>query len=172
MIVLGFAVLLYVLAAYLMVIAHRRDRRQGTTGLVKTGIGDAWTQFTFVLPRLVVGLMGAGFLAALVPTDLVESYLSEEAGWTAFALAYGLGAITPGGVVVGLALGVAALKAGASVPVVVIYVTAWALMNVPRVFIWEMALVPRVIIVQRLLVSAPLPLLAGFLTWLVIGVAG
>ena len=165
MIVLIFAGLLYLLAAYLMLVAHRRE-----AGLVRTGLGDAWSQFVFVFPRLFVGLMGAGFLAALVPTQLVENYLSDEAGWTAYGLAFLLGAITPGGVVVGLALGVAALKAGASVPVIVIYITAWSLVNVSRTFIWESALVPRAIIVRRLLVSLPLPLLAGFAAWVVMRV--
>ena len=165
MIVLIFAGLLYVLAGYLMLVAHRRD-----AGLVRTGLGDAWSQFVFVLPRLFVGLMGAGFLAALVPTELVETYLSDEAGWTAYALAFLLGTITPGGVVVGLALGVAALKAGASVPVIVIYITAWSLVNISRTIVWETALVPRAIILRRWLVSLPLPLLAGLATWVVMQV--
>lgn len=156
MIVLGFAVLLYAVAAYLMWLARRRDPT-----LVGAGVRQAFDQFLFVLPRLVVGLMGAGFIAALVPPSLVETYLGEGVGVSAYLLAYLIGALIPGGPVVGFALGVAALKAGASVPVVMVFVTAWGLVNVPRIFIWEMAMVPQRIIILRMIVSAPVPVLTG-----------
>lgn len=163
MIVLGFAALLYGLAAYLMWLARRRD-----PALVTEGVREALDQFLFVLPRLIVGLMGAGFIAALVPPELVETYLGEGVGVSAYLLAYVIGALIPGGPVVGFALGVAALKAGASVPVVMVFVTAWGLVNVPRIFIWEMAMVPRRIIILRMIVSAPVPILTGLAVALVV----
>lgn len=156
MIVLIFAALLYLVAALLMVLAARRDK-----ALVGQGLREAFEQLMFVLPRLVVGLMGAGFIAALVPTSLVETYLGQGAGASAYAVAYLIGILTPGGPVVGFALGVAAMKAGASVPVVAVFVTAWALVNVARVFVWEQAMMPGHLIVQRMLVCAPIPILTG-----------
>lgn len=79
-----------------------------------------------------------------------------------------IGALTPGGPVVGFALGAAAIKAGASVPIVVVYVTAWALVSLNRLLIWELATVPKKVIVERLIVSAPIPILTGLVMELLV----
>ena len=162
MIVLAFALLLYILAAGLMLVAARRDR-----ALVGEGLRDAWSQFLFILPALTVGILGAGYVAALLPPELAQTYLGEGAGAGGYAIAYVIGALTPGGPVVGFALGAAAIKAGASLPIVVVYVTAWALMSLNRVLIWEFATVPRRVVVERLIVSAPIPILTGLAVALV-----
>jgi uncharacterized membrane protein YraQ (UPF0718 family) len=156
MIVLGFAALLYLVAAIMIVMAARRDR-----ALVGEGFAEAKDQFLGILPALTVGILGAGFVAALMPPELAETYLGEGAGVSGYAIAYVLGVLTPGGVVVGFALAAAAIKAGASVPIVVVYVTAWALMSLNRLLIWELATVPRKVIIDRFLVSAPVPVLTG-----------
>ncbi|GAB5510204.1 MAG: hypothetical protein Rhims3KO_16050 [Hyphomicrobiales bacterium] len=156
MIVLGFALVLYVIAAMMIIMAARRDRT-----LVRQGIAEAWDQFVAILPALTVGILGAGFVAALLPPELAETYLGEGAGVTGYAIAYVIGAITPGGPVVGFALGAAAIKAGASVPIVVVYVTSWALMSLNRILIWERITVPRKVMIERLIVSAPVPILTG-----------
>jgi uncharacterized membrane protein YraQ (UPF0718 family) len=156
MIVLGFALVLYVIAAVMIVMAARRDK-----ALVGQGIGEAWDQFLAILPALTVGILGAGFVAALLPPELAETYLGEGSGAAGYAIAYVIGAITPGGPVVGFALGAAAIKAGASVPIVVVFVTAWALMSLNRILIWERVTVPRKVIIERLIVSAPVPILTG-----------
>lgn len=156
MIVLGFALVLYVIAAVMIAMAAQRDR-----ALVRQGIAEAWDQFVAILPALTVGILGAGFVAALLPPELAETYLGEGAGVTGYAIAYVIGAITPGGPVVGFALGAAAIKAGASVPIVVVYVTSWALMSLNRILIWERITVPRKVMIERLIVSAPVPILTG-----------
>lgn len=156
MIVLVFAGLLYVVAAVMIGMAARRDRT-----LVREGFRDALDQFLMILPALTVGIMGAGFIAALLPPELAETYLGDGAGVSGYAIAYVIGVLTPGGPVVGFALGAAAIKAGASVPIVVVYVTAWALVNLSRVLIWEQATLPRKVMIERLIVSAPVPILTG-----------
>ena len=156
MIVLAFAALLYVIAAAMIVTAARRDR-----ALVGEGFRDAVDQLRMILPALTVGILGAGFVAALLPPELAETYLGDGAGVSGYAIAYCLGVLTPGGPVVGFALGAAAIKAGASVPIVIVYVTAWALVNLNRVLIWERATVPRKVMIERLIVSAPVPVLTG-----------
>ena len=156
MIVLAFAGLLYIAAAIMVWMAAQRDK-----ALVGVGFRDALEQFRTILPALTVGIMGAGFVAAMVPPELAERYLGEGSGVSGYAIAYVLGALTPGGPVVGFALGAAAIKAGASVPLVAVYVTAWALINLNRILIWERATVPKKIIIERLLVSLPIPALTG-----------
>lgn len=163
MIVLGFALLLYVIAAMMIVMAARRDK-----ALVGQGFTEAKDQFLAILPALTVGILGAGFVAALMPPELAETYLGEGAGAAGYAIAYAIGVLTPGGVVVGFALGAAAIKAGASVPIVVVYVTAWALVSLNRLLIWELATVPKKVIVERLIVSAPVPILTGLVMELLV----
>jgi uncharacterized membrane protein YraQ (UPF0718 family) len=160
MIVLGFALLLYVIAAGLVVIAARRDPA-GDKALVRQGFANALDQFMRILPALTVGILGAGFVAALMPPELAQEYLGDGAGASGYAIAYVIGALTPGGPVVGFALGAAAIKAGASVPIIMVFVTAWALVSLNRLLIWELATVPRRVIVARLLVSAPVPVITG-----------
>ncbi|MBV6656932.1 MAG: hypothetical protein KI785_04105 [Devosiaceae bacterium] len=156
MIILIFAALLYVIAAIMVVIAARRDR-----ALVGEGLRDAWDQFLTILPALTVGILGAGFVAALLPPELAQRYLGDGAGVSGYAIAYLIGVLTPGGPVVGFALGAAAIKAGASVPIIGVYVTAWALVNLNRLIIWEMATVPRRVVIERMIVCAPVPILTG-----------
>jgi uncharacterized membrane protein YraQ (UPF0718 family) len=163
MIVLGFAAVLYLVASVMVIMAARRDR-----ALVGEGFREAWDQLLAVLPALTVGILGAGFVAALVPPELAETYLGEGSGAAGYAIAYVIGALTPGGPVVGFALGAAAIKAGASVPIVVVYVTAWALVSLNRLLIWELATVPKKVIVERLIVSAPVPILTGLVMELLV----
>ncbi len=163
MIVLGFALLLYVIAAVMIVMAARRDK-----ALVGEGLTEARDQFLAILPALTVGILGAGFVAALLPPELAETYLGDGAGASGYAIAYVIGVLTPGGPVVGFALGAAAIKAGASVPIVVVYVTAWALVSLNRLLIWELATVPKKVIIERLIVSAPVPILTGLVMELLV----
>lgn len=162
MIVLIFAAILYVIAAIMIAMAARRDR-----ALVGEGLRDAWDQLVMIMPALTVGILGAGFVAALLPPELAETYLGDGAGVSGYAIAYVIGVLTPGGPVVGFALGAAAIKAGASVPIVVVYVTAWALVNLNRVLIWERATLSSKVMIERLIVSAPVPVLVGLFAWTV-----
>lgn len=156
MIILGFAAFLYVIAAWMVLLAARRDK-----ALVRAGFSDAWSQFLTIMPTLTVGILGAGFIAAMVPPELAEQYLGEGSGVSGYAIAYLIGVLTPGGPVVGFALGAAAIKAGASASIIAVYVTAWAIVNLNRVLIWERATVPSRIMMARLAVSAPVPILTG-----------
>ncbi|MCW5686803.1 MAG: hypothetical protein KIT85_20605, partial [Pseudolabrys sp.] len=71
------------------------------------------------------------------------------------------GALTPGGPVVGFAIGAAALKGGAAMPQVIAYATAWALFALHRLLVWEVPMMPARLVWLRALVSLPLPFLAA-----------
>ena len=62
---------------------------------------------------------------------------------------------------IGFAIGVAALKSGASAPQVIAYVTAWALFAVQRFILWELPIMPRRLVWIRVLASLPLPFIAA-----------
>jgi hypothetical protein len=67
---------------------------------------------------------------------------------------------------IGFAIGVAALRSGASAPQVIAYMTAWALFALHRVFLWEMPMMPARIVWLRVLASIPLPFLAAWIAML------
>jgi uncharacterized membrane protein YraQ (UPF0718 family) len=114
-----------------------------------------------LLPRIMLGVIGAGYIAALLPQELVGRWLGADSGVTGLCIAVIGGAFTPGGPVIGFSIGSAALKGGAGVPQVIAYTTAWALFAVQRLFLWEIPVIPPRLVWLRLLGSLPLPFLAA-----------
>lgn len=159
MIILVFTVILGAVAAILSGIALRRGR-----ATFMEGFRDAKKQFIFLLPRLIIGILGSGFLAYLMPREAVLAWFGPNSGFTGTALATLAGALTPGGPVVGYALGSAALKAGADFSQVIAYVTAWSLLTINRMISWEFPLMPPRLVAIRILVSLPFPFLAAWVT--------
>ena len=155
-IILVFTVLLYAVAAAMLGAAARhRD------GRAKAAAVEAWGDFLRLIPRLAVGVIGSGYLARALPQDIVVSLLGPKSGIAGLVIACVSGALTPGGPVVGYSLGSAAIKAGAGLPQIVAYVTAWSLYTFNRVLIWELPIMPKRFVWLRLLVSLPLPFLAA-----------
>jgi hypothetical protein len=109
----------------------------------------------------MLGVIGSGFIAALLPHDVVGRWLGADSGATGLAIAMVGGALTPGGPVIGFSIGSAALKGGAGTPQVIAYITAWALFAVQRVFIWELGVMPQRLVALRMLAALPLPILAA-----------
>ena len=159
MIVLFFTILLAFIALALSMIALRRGRP-----VFLAGFADAQKQFVHLLPRLIIGILGSGFLAHLLPREAVLAWFGPNSGIIGTAFASLAGALTPGGPVVGYALGAAALKAGADLPQVMAYVTAWSLLTINRLLTWELPSMPGRLIVLRVIVSLPFPFLAAWIT--------
>src|SRR3954468_14955399 len=117
--------------------------------------------FVRLIPRLAIGVLGSGFLAEVLPQDIVGEWLGPNSGFTGTLLASLAGALTPGGPMVGFALGAAALKGGAAAPQVIAYSTAWALFALHRLVLYEIPMMPARVVWLRALVSLPLPFLAA-----------
>jgi uncharacterized membrane protein YraQ (UPF0718 family) len=159
MIVLFFTILLAGIASVLSLMAYRRG---GAT--FSKGLNDARGQFMHLLPRLLIGILGSGFLAHLMPKETVLAWFGPNSGITGTMLATLAGALTPGGPVVGYALGAAAIKAGADLSQVMAYVTAWSLLTFNRMITWELPSMPGRLVLVRVIVSLPFPFLAAWLT--------
>lgn len=115
----------------------------------------------FMAPRVVAGLVGAGFMAELLPVGQVERAFGPGSGIGGVVLATALGAVTPGGPFVAFAIGAAALKAGAAWAPLMAYVTAWSAMNLNRAIVYELPLMGRRFTLIRAAVSLPLALVLG-----------
>jgi uncharacterized membrane protein YraQ (UPF0718 family) len=163
MVVFAFTAFLFAIAGVCLWIAWRRR-----DGSAEAGVKEAWLDFRHLLPRLAVGVIGAGFIAKALPQETVVQWLGPSTGAGGVFLAALAGALTPGGPVVGFAIGAAALKAGAGLPQIMAYVTAWSLYTINRVFVWEVPTMPMRFVALRMLASLPFPFIAAAVTaWLV-----
>jgi uncharacterized membrane protein YraQ (UPF0718 family) len=151
-------ILLWVLVVSLASIATVRGRV-----LLQNGARDGAVEFVRLLPRITIGVIGSGFIAAAVPDSLIAPWLGPESGFLGVVIATIGGALTPGGPVVGFAIGAAALKSGAGAPQVIAYSTAWALYALNRLLVWEVPMMPPRVVWLRAMSSLPLPFIAAAL---------
>jgi len=149
-------ILLWTLVATLALTAAVRSK-----ALFREGATEGARDFVLLLPRIMIGVVGSGYIAAIMPQDLITTWIGPNSGLLGIAIATGAGAITPGGAVVGFSVGAAALKGGGGAPQVIAYSTAWSLYAVQRLINWEVAMMPPRVVWLRAAVSIPLPFLAG-----------
>jgi uncharacterized membrane protein YraQ (UPF0718 family) len=148
--------LLWIVAGALAFIAAMRSRM-----LLRDSAREGVIDFFKLVPRILLGVVGAGYIAALLPQEMVGRWFGADSGVTGLVIAVVAGAFTPGGPVVGFSIGAAALKGGAGAPQVIAYMTAWALFALQRMFMWEYPVMPRRLVVLRTMASLPLPFLAA-----------
>lgn len=129
--------------------------------MLHDGLREGVLDFLRLMPRLLFGVIGAGFLAEVIPQDLILAAIGPKTGMLGVTVATIAGALTPGGPVVGFAIGAAALKSGAGAPQVIAYATAWALFAVQRLVMWEIPVMAARVVWLRAAVSLPLPFLAA-----------
>jgi uncharacterized membrane protein YraQ (UPF0718 family) len=137
-------------------IAYRQGPRVMTASL-REGIRD----FIGIVPRIALGVIGSGYIAAIIPQEIITGWLGPNSGWLGVATAVVAGAATPGGPVVGFSIGAVALKAGGGSPQVLAYVIAWALFAFQRLLLWEIPFMPARFVWFRAAVSVPFPFLAA-----------
>ena len=117
--------------------------------------------FINIVPRIALGVIGSGYIAAIIPQEVITGWLGPDSGWLGVASAVVAGAATPGGPVIGFSIGTVALKSGGGVPQVVAYVVAWALFAFQRVILWEIPFMPARFVWFRCAVSVPFPFVAA-----------
>lgn len=138
------------------VIAWRQDK-----AVLGTALRNGGLDFINIVPRIALGVIGSGFIAAIIPSEVIVGGLGPDTGWLGIATAVVAGAATPGGPVVGFSIGAVALKSGGGTPQVVAYVVAWALFAFQRVILWEIPFMPARFVWFRCAVSIPFPFLAA-----------
>lgn len=155
-------ILLWGSLAGVSIIAWRQDKTVLTSALRNGGM-----DFINIVPRIALGVIGSGFIAAIIPSEVIVGGLGPDTGWLGVATAVVAGAATPGGPVVGFSIGAVALKSGGGTPQVVAYVVAWALFAFQRVILWEIPFMPARFVWFRCAVSVPFPFLAAALVMLI-----
>ena len=140
--------------------------QRGRTVLVSSA-REGTMDFIHIVPRIALGVIGSGYIAAIIPPQVITGWLGPDSGWAGVLAAVIAGAVTPGGPVVGFSIGAVALKSGAGAPQVIAYTIAWALFALPRVLIFEIPSMPARVVWLRVAVSLPLPFLAAWTAMLV-----
>ena len=132
-------------------IAFRRGRV-----VVASAAREGTMDFINIVPRIGLGVIGSGYIAAVIPPEVIT-------GWLGVLTAVIAGAATPGGPVVGFSIAAVALKVGGGSPQVIAYVVAWALFAFQRLILWEIPFMPARFVWFRAAVSVPFPFLAAAL---------
>ena len=143
-------------------IAYRCGPKVMTASL-REGVLD----FVNIVPRIALGVIGSGYIAAVIPQEVITGWLGPNSGWLGVLVAVIAGAATPGGPVVGFSIGAVALKAGGGPPQVTAYVIAWALFAFQRVILWEIPFMPARFVWFRCAVSVPFPFVAAAIAMLI-----
>ena len=154
--------LLWLLVGTLALTAAIRSK-----ALFREGAYEGARDFVVLIPRVLIGVIGSGYIAAVMPQDLITTWIGPGSGVLGIVIGALFGALTPGGAVVGFAVGAAALKGGAGAPQVIAYTTAWSLYTIQRLFNWEIHMMAARVVWLRAAVSIPLPILAGIAAMLI-----
>lgn len=133
---------------------------RGGWPLLFEGLKRGGKESLVLLPLLLAVFVLGGLVQVLLPRDVVATWLSADAGWRGFGIAWLAGALTPGGGPIGLPLAAALLRSGASVGVVVTYLTSLSLLSFVRLPL-EVGIYGGQLTLLRVLVSFALPPLAG-----------
>jgi hypothetical protein len=149
-------ILLWASVAALAVMAWQRG-----SAVLASSAREGTMDFIAIVPRIALGVIGSGFLAAIIPPEVITGWLGPDSGWAGVLAAVIAGAATPGGPVVGFSIGAVALKSGGGAPQVIAYVIAWALFAFQRLILWEIPFMPARFVWFRAAVSLPFPFLAA-----------
>jgi hypothetical protein len=90
--------------------------------VLTTSMREGTLDFINIVPRIALGVIGSGYIAAVIPQEIVTGWLGPNSGGLGVATAVVVRAATPGGPVVGFSIGAGALNAGGGPPQVLAYV--------------------------------------------------
>lgn len=136
----------------------------------KQGLLRGMEQFIIILPRMICALIGTEFMAMLIPTEIISGFLGADAGIVAILIGSVLGMMVPSGPVISFSIAATLLGAGASVPAIMSFLTAWSLFSAHRIFIYEIPLLGMSFLRLRLVSVLILPVVSGILTLAVVKV--
>ncbi|MEM7718276.1 MAG: hypothetical protein AAF222_03675 [Pseudomonadota bacterium] len=127
-------------------------------------IALSYLGFLVVLtPKILCGFFVAAAVPILVPREQLTRWVGQESGLRGLVVATLAGAVVPGGPMMIFPLAASFIVAGARLPVVVAFVTAWSLYGLNRTIIWEMSFLQIEFVLFRVLICLPFPVLAGWL---------
>jgi uncharacterized membrane protein YraQ (UPF0718 family) len=97
----------------------------------------------------------------LLPKETVARWVGAESGIPGILIATVAGAILPGGPFTIYPVAAAFLLAGADAGAACAFVISWTLLGYTRAIVWELPFFGLDFVTWRIIVSLPLPILAG-----------
>lgn len=161
------ALLLLGLAAILSVVALRRH-----DGTFEAGLATARKQAKSLAFRVPVAVLSAGFIAPIVPRELISGNVGPDSGIGGILIASVVGGVLPGGPMVSFPLALVFLQNGIGIPQLIAMMTGWSLFALHRMLIYELPLLGFQFVKVRLVSVAMLPPLAGVFAWAILAMAG
>ena len=151
-----------VIAVLVAVSAALVWRREGASGVTEILAHDL-SLFGGILPRVLAGCLLGAFIAEILPHEKVSRSLGPRSGLKGLLIATAFGAILPGGPFTAYPVASALLAVGADFGATIAMVVSWTLIGYGRAVAWEIPIMGTDFTLWRILISLPLPVLAGAL---------
>jgi uncharacterized membrane protein YraQ (UPF0718 family) len=137
-------------------------RRDGIDGVLEILTHDL-ALFGGILPRVLAGCLLGAFIAEILPHDKVSRALGPKSGLKGLLIGAAFGAILPGGPFTAYPVASALLTVGADFGATIAMVVSWTLIGYGRAVAWELPIMGVDFTLWRIIISLPLPILAGAL---------
>jgi uncharacterized membrane protein YraQ (UPF0718 family) len=137
-------------------------RRDGIDGVLDILTHDL-SLFGGILPRVFAGCLLGAFITEILPHEKVSRALGPTSGLKGLLIGTAFGAILPGGPFTVYPVAAALLTVGADFGATIAMVVSWTLIGYGRAVAWELPIMGADFTLWRIVVSLPLPLLAGAL---------
>ena len=153
---------LIVIGVLVLVCAALVYRRDGMSGVQEILTHDL-TLFGGILPRVLAGCLLGALIAEILPHEQVSRSLGPKSGLKGLLIGTAFGAILPGGPFTAYPVASALLTVGADFGATISMVVSWTLIGYGRAVAWELPIMGTDFTLWRIVISLPLPVLAGAL---------
>jgi uncharacterized membrane protein YraQ (UPF0718 family) len=126
-----------------------------------TILGSDLLLFGNMMPKMLAGCLIGGFVTLLLPREVVARLVGAESGLLGLFIAAAVGAVLPGGPFTIYPVAGAFLVIGADAGTAIAFITSWMLLGYNRALVWELPFFGPEFVIWRIIVSLPLPILAG-----------
>ena len=150
----------------LMAVAQWRDPE-----VLQPALKEGGLTFVRFLPILLAAFLIINLIQRLVPAETIEAWLSQSKGPKGHLIAWAVGFVTPGGPMIAFPLVGVLYKAGASVALLVTYVSSVLMLNMIRLPL-ELGFYGFRLTALRYVSCLVLPLAAGLIAELVTAAVG
>ena len=137
--------------------------RDGRDRFLEILISD-FSLFLDILPKVLAACLIAAFVAVLMPRAAVQRWVGAESGMLGILIATLAGVICPGGPITIFPVAAAFVAIGADVGAAIAFITSWTLLGYSRILVWELPFFGGEFVIWRVIISIPLPVIAGLLT--------
>ncbi|MBL41280.1 MAG: hypothetical protein CMM49_01315 [Rhodospirillaceae bacterium] len=155
------ALLIWFIAFVLFFIVYFKNKEN-----ISQALSISYDQLIVILPRLPFSLLAAGFITVLLPEQIISGWIGSDSGFIGVLIAAIIGAFVPSGPIVAFPVAIAFYKLGAGYPQLVAFLTGWSSFQITRMLMWEIPFLGWGFAYRRIIISIPLPLVAGGISML------